>query len=745
MNKEIEIDDVRYYENQWFVATTMEGEIVTGESIVRPSGKMLIEYTPDSYKGEKQLKISRIFYKSTEAILSVLLASGFLKGIKRSKSVILAETLKDRLFEVLDAAVDGKAIDWGGQMTYAPDILMNVKGIKSVTMRLILASWANKKGQAQAAMLAIRTGLSARQYKVAIDAYGFGDFVHVLTNNPYSLTSLPYFSWKDVDPIAQLEWPGKKKVPFDSPTRAAAAVREVLRLAQKEDGHTMLLKKDAEEAAFVLCSLSDVFSRINLLHSKLVQIGEFVMTAKWKEIEAGTAESIRRLQVSEFKKAKALAAPIDWKVVSNIDLNDTQKEAILMALQNNVSIITGNPGCGKTTILTTLLNFFDSRKITYALCAPTGAAKSRMAQVTSREAHTLHRYFKLFLEDEAEMLDLEEDVLVIDESSMLSSDIFYQVLRLVPTGCKVILVGDGDQLPPVGPGEPLLQMIEAGVPSVKLTRVYRQAEDSGIVEAAHAVLAGVVPTGNKHDFIILRTTMDELHGRVRSATNWMLDQGVHFDDIQILTPINEGPSGRAGLNEFMQKTYNSDHLPLKKGFKFTVGDPVIHVKNNYDLGVMNGDMGVVSAIFDVDLDPKKPTGDEDEDSIFDVDTEKDPYCVRVEYPNIGTILYKKNQLPELQLAYAITIHKSQGNQFGGVIVVLPYTFSGMYMRQLPYTGITRAKRICVVISIKHAAENFLASNIRQRRNSSLSYFLNTGDSNVGERSETSAASGTVRF
>jgi exodeoxyribonuclease V alpha subunit len=350
----------------------------------------------------------------------------------------------------------------------------------------------------------------------------------------------------------------------------------------------------------------------------------------------------------------------------------------------------------------------DKFGITYTLCAPTGAAKVRLAELTGRLAHTLHMYFQFNTPFDR---NLETDYIIIDESSMIDNYLLWMVIKRIYPGQRIIFIGDADQLPPINPGEPLLQMIEAGIPTSWLTKIYRN--DGGIVRAAKKILAGEIP-GSDDNFMVIRETEGSLRKRIVLAINWLMSkkeapfenvQEFSFDDIQVLTPLNKGPAGRHELNPFLQHEFNpGDTID---GTKFRANDRVVHSKNNYGLGVMNGEIGKVIGA------PDKQDPFALEDVLLEVNFETQD----------GIIEYTKDDLEELYLAFASTIHKFQGAQKEAIILVMPPTALSFYMKQLPYTGITRAKKFCIVMNVGNAFEQYIRSKVTTRRNDLLGYFL----------------------
>ena len=410
----------------------------------------------------------------------------------------------------------------------------------------------------------------------------------------------------------------------------------------------------------------------------------------------------------------------DLNIFKNIDLSQDQIDAIELSVNNKVAIITGGPGTGKTTIIKAIIEIFERENIGYKLAAPTGRAAKRMEESTNREAQTIHRLLgfkgidnESYMEYNEENL-IETEALIIDEASMIDINLMDSLLRAVDNTIRIIFVGDIDQLPSVGPGNILGDMIKSGeIPLKKLNKIYRQKEDSNIVINAHRINKGIMPIVNKEGggFYLLRTRSEE------ESLNIILDLvnrrlPNHYDlgknDIQVLSPMKRGICGVDNLNEKLQEKLNPEKNTRKeieyKETIFRVNDKVMQIKNNYNIeysgkeegqGVYNGDFGVIRNIDNIN---------ESLEVIFD-----DEKIVRYEY----------NDLQELSLSYAITIHKSQGSEFPCVVIPL---ISGPYMlltKNIIYTAITRAKKLVVLVGSEEILNKMISNNREINRNTSL--------------------------
>ncbi len=410
---------------------------------------------------------------------------------------------------------------------------------------------------------------------------------------------------------------------------------------------------------------------------------------------------------------------LNFEKNNNIKFHDSQREAIKGALENGVEIITGGPGTGKTTIINCITEIFEKANMKVYMAAPTGRAAKRMSETTGREAKTIHRMLEMGVSDDdteevfskGEETPLECDVVIIDEASMIDIILMNTLLKAIALGTRIIIVGDVDQLPSVGPGNVLRDLIESKcVKVVRLKEIFRQSKESMIIVNAHRINDGEMPIINKKDkdfYFIECSESKKIVNTLLELSNRRLpkfNKSWHkIHDIQILSPMRKGILGVSSLNKELQSVLNPKNDSKKemefKDYIFRVGDKVMQTKNNYSLkwtrasgegeaeglGIFNGDVGYIE-----DIDEEKET-------------------IQILFDNERRVIYENLYLDEIDLAYAVTIHKSQGSEFP--VVIMP-AFKGpplLMNRNLLYTGITRAKRLVVLVgSLK--AINFMVQN-----------------------------------
>jgi exodeoxyribonuclease V alpha subunit len=561
------------------------------------------------------------------------------------------------------------------------------------------------------------------QAKKAHSQFGT-ELANIILTNAYRLTIVYGITWARADEIAQMEWPGKVPIGHNDPRRFAAALREVLEQAYGQ-GHMTLAKTEAIAKAQALAQPTVNTFEVDVL-AHLLDEEMILHNAGWLYlkrnygIEMSTAAMIRAKQVT-------LRDPlIEWDGVatrlnqySTHTLSDDQVAAVEIALDHPLVVITGGPGTGKTTILATICNILEDHGESFTLCAPTGKAARRISEATSYAAGTIHRTLGLYGDLIKECF--RTHYVLIDESSMVDASLMRTVLEACQPdpaidwpGSRLILIGDVDQLPPVGAGEPFYQIIQAGVPTARLTQIHRQGKDSGIVHLAHAFNTGhVADVGGFEDVSIQRVSNNESLPAAALKTINDLSQRIRLNNIQVLTPVNGTDYGQLKLNEQLQETYNPGPFSLK-GLSFKKDDKVIHIHNVYDLHnrvVFNGMVGLVTWIADEEgerhmLHMQEELGKEEMPIVL---------CVLFDGDTISAEYTREEAMHYLRLAYALTIHKSQGSEYENVVMLAPSVYEGFMLRQLVYTGLTRAKQTAVIITANTALERYVQNAQRVRR------------------------------
>ncbi len=564
-----------------------------------------------------------------------------------------------------------------------PERLREVAGIGKKRLGEIVRCWERDKAGRELAVMLRAHGLGAAVARRVTERYG-DEALGVVQRQPYRLASeVPGVGFRTADAIARAHGLGD-----DHPDRAEALLCWVLDEATSQ-GHCFLPRRELLERARPHRAPSEV------LEAALVrlQLGGRLVVEDEAVFVAALAAAERR--VANDLAARGGGEPIDAAVVVDaatrvgLQLNRDQTRAVASALGHRLAVITGGPGTGKTTIVRVLLAAARQRKERWALAAPTGRAARRLQEGCGQEGKTLHRLLEYvpatgFQRNAGNPLELAG--LVVDEASMVDLELLDVLLRAVPTKARLVLVGDADQLPSVGAGQVLRDLVESdAVPTVRLTQVYRQAEDSGIVRNAWRILRGEVPVSGqaeagKRDFFLVPRSAQAAQDTLVQVVRERLPT-LGFDprkDVQVLSPMRKGPLGTRALNERLQAELNPSGRELKKGAKrFRVGDRVLCVRNDYDHDVFNGDVGVVASI--------EPPG----------------LSVDFDGRRVGLV---GDQLEQLELAYAVTIHKSQGSEYPAVVVALDTGHFVMLRRNLVYTAVTRAKRFCCIVGAPRALE-----------------------------------------
>lgn len=682
--------------------TTVVGKmpgIHPGESL-----KLTGQWVQNKRFGEQfQVDHYEITVPATVRGIEKYLGSGLIKGI----GPIMAERIVRKFgLETLNIIEN------------TPERLSEVDGIGPKRIEMITRAWEEQKEIKEIMIFLQGHGVSATYSSKIYKQYGSRS-IEMVRENPYRLAQdIHGIGFLTADRIAQ-----NLGIAPNSLIRVRAGVVYVLsRLT--EDGHVYypereLIKKTQEilkvDPEIIEKAIAELSQEKDIIIEDLdgEKSARAVYLTPFYVAERGIAQKLEALRNS-LSPIRAIhpEKAIDWvEKRLNIKLAEKQKEAVLLAATSKILIITGGPGTGKTTIITAILRIFQQLKLKILLAAPTGRAAKRMTEATQEEAKTIHRLLEFspqkggFKRDENH--PLEADAVIIDETSMMDILLMYHLLKAIPLHAHLILVGDVDQLPSVGPGNVLKDIIDSGAfRVVRLTEIFRQAQESMIVVNAHRVNQGLFPILKKEEkkesqdfYFIEEEEPEKIQEKILSLCSERIPKSFGFHpvrDIQVITPMHKGILGVSNLNLELQKRLNPETRSLTHGSRvFRLGDKVMQIVNNYDKEIFNGDMGWVSTI---DL----------ESGQIVIDFDGRP------------ILYDPSELDEIVLAYAISVHKSQGSEYPAVILPISTQHYVLLQRNLIYTAITRAKKLVVLIGTKKALAIAIKNNKPQLRFSRLS-------------------------
>ena len=648
------------------------------------------------------------------------LSSGIIRGIREATATKIVEKFGTQTFDVLEND---------------PARLATIKGISSAKAREICTSF---KAQFSAReMLTGLTNLGLSQSE-AIKTYNLlkDDALDVLCANPYSLIGAKTgITFDKAEEIAENL---TEKPPFEY--RAIAGVCYVLH-HNLGNGHTCIPREKMIKPASQLLGCDDDNVEIAIDNAieqrtvvqRKVNGRDFLFLPEIYHAERGIADRFRIMveyppAENEIHQSEIYA----FEKSSAITFDDKQREAIEYAVSKGMLILTGGPGTGKTTTVKGIIQLMKNRGLKVCLAAPTGRAAQRMEELTGYEASTIHRLLEVeFKENDASQSfvhnlknPLDCDAVIVDELSMVDVTLFAALLDALPLHCRLIMVGDQDQLPPVGAGNVLRDMIDSGViPVVVLDKVFRQAMKSRIITNAHRVVKGEMPefdNSAESDFFLLRENSRYLAPRkILDLVTKRLPAGYGLDpmnDIQVLCPSRKGEVGTQNINAILQEALNppsnEKHEIRYKGYTLREGDRVMQIKNNYDVpwfkigengtGVFNGDIGVLTRI----------------------DKANDVINVRFDDKEA---MYSIENVKELELAYAMTVHKSQGSEFAAVVMPVLAVPERLAYRNLFYTALTRAKSLLVLVGNEQGIQQMVNNDKKSRRYSALKYFIENDD------------------
>lgn len=609
---------------------------------------------------------------ATEFGIEKYLGSGLVKGIGPKYAKLIVDTFGLDTFDIIEKE---------------PKRLGEVAGIGPKRIKKIHDSWMKQLDVKEVMVFLQGNGVSTAYAAKIYKAYG-KDSIKKVKDNPYCLADDIWgIGFKTADSIAS-----KMGYTNNDPRRCKSGITYVLNQLSNE-GHVYAERKQLLDAGVQLLSadrttLEEVLDK--MIETEDVKTeDEAIYLPPLYYSEVGVSSKLKALMQDGsqrlFQKEPDIAA-ISKR--TKITYDDLQIDAIKQAVKSKVMVLTGGPGTGKTTVTKGIIAAWQTMGLNILLAAPTGRAAKRMTEATGMESKTIHRLlgfnpaegYKYNVDN-----PLEGDALIVDESSMIDIVLMNSLLKALPTGMRLLLVGDVDQLPSVGPGNVLRDIIDSGVvPVVRLTRIFRQAQTSRIIMNAHAINEGRMPNisnGRQSDFFFMGVEEPEqIANTIVSLVRDRLPKAykIASTNIQVLTPMQRSVVGASNLNILIQQAVNPTGDGLQRGgYTFRKNDRVMQLKNDYDKNVFNGDMGIISSVDLVDR------------------------TLKVNFDG-KEVEYESTDLDELSLAYATTIHKSQGSEYPIVIIPVHFTNYVMLQRNLIYTAVTRAKKICIIIGAKRA-------------------------------------------
>ena len=631
---------------------------------------------------------------ATEDGLRMYLSSGLIKGVGKGIAKRIVDRFGKDTLRILDEE---------------PERLLKVPGISAAKLEVIKACWQEHMGIRELMLFLQPHGIGAT-YAVRIYRFYHQEALAVVKENPYRLAmDIRGIGFLTADSLAE-----KLGFPKDSALRAqAGTLYTLLRLV--EDGHVYFPRE-----GLITRTSEQLDIEPGLVEEALVQLEqegrivienfgdhEGVYLARFHHYESEIAFYLKRILRSPktVRFTNIDEAVSDVVAKTHITLAEEQLHAVRVAASSKLMVLTGGPGTGKTTIIKVILEMFAERKAKILLAAPTGRAAKRMSEACKREARTIHRLLEYSPKDDAFLRNEDNPLacglLVVDEASMMDTMLAYHLLKAAPLGATIIFVGDVNQLPSVGPGNVLRDFIASGVmPVVELVEVFRQAAASEIICNAHLINKGEIPylepsKDRLSDFYFIRESDPErVVDRIVDLVKNHIPRRFHLDpvdDVQVLTPMHKGTAGSANLNMRLQAALNPNGAGLQRGERiFRLRDKVMQIRNNYDKDVFNGDIGCISH---VDL------------------TER---IIIVDFDG-RNVSYEAEELDEIVPAYAISIHKSQGSEYPAVVIPLLTQHYMLLQRNLVYTGITRGKKLVVLVGETKALHMAVHNNKMQKR------------------------------
>lgn len=654
----------------------------------------------DKYGEQINVKNVRLKKPSDKESIIKYLASGNIKGVGKKTAEAIFDVFGKDSLDILYKN---------------PDKLLKVEGIGKKKLDDIKISAEETRDSRRSLEFLQSLRIS---YNLAMKIYNkYGEnTIDIVKSNPYKLIEdIKGIGFSMADSLAR-----NMQMEANSSFRISAGLTYVIDYEADFNGHTSLeISYLIEQAAKLLKADKSLIAaqiEVDLLSGKLELV----------EIEDKSYVYSKALYKAEKSVAMALAKKINEPYIFDVEINEDlagyskeQKQAIEAAFSKMLLVITGGPGTGKTTIINAIAKILDKNELSYALAAPTGRATKRMQEATESEANTIHRLVgirpDISIAEYNEENPIEKDYIIVDEVSMVDIYLMKNLLNAIGESTALILVGDSDQLPSVGPGNVLSDILDSPAESIRLKKIFRQAGESNIVVNAHRINEGKYPFLNQpdKDFFFIGTNANNFNKALIDLIKDRLPSFYKFDpikDIEVLALSRKTSWGVDAINKSIQKAINNETLFLKyNDHIFKLHDKVMQVRNNYDLkainhtvsddGVYNGDIGM----------------------IIDIDTNEE--SLEVEFDDGKIVKYKKEDIKDLDLSYAITVHKSQGSEFKCVIIPMMQVAPMLLTRNLLYTGITRAKKLVILLGDKAYIKKMVDNNRSNDRNSNLSYWI----------------------
>lgn len=670
-----------------------------------------------TYGEQFEVESSEIVTPSTTEDIERYLASGLIRGIGPATAFRIVEQFGEDALDIIQ---------------YNPEKLTEVSGIGAAKAEIIAESFIDQRVVKNVMLFLQKYGISVAYGMKIYKLYG-QDAVHLISENPYCLADdIDGIGFKKADEIAV-----KMGVVKESPYRLAAGIKYVLH-QYVNNGHTYidkheLIRLSSErllvDEKSVESELSDLIIKNDVFFT-ILDHQEVIFPTHLYDAEKSVFTQLLALNDAPYKLIEDDLSKLvkAYGEEESIELDGLQEDAIINSVKNGVMVITGGPGTGKTTIIKGIIKLFETYNHSILLAAPTGRAAKRMTEATHRESKTVHRLLEYsFIEGMGQGFNknrdnpLVTDVVIIDEVSMVDTVLMHHLLSAIPLGTRLILVGDADQLPSVGAGNVLRDVIDSDmIYTVRLKEIFRQGEESMIVHNAHRINRGEDPLLNEKNqdfYFIHKKSHRDIVETIRGLCKERLPDYYNVDpikDIQILSPMKNSDIGTLNLNKVLQESLNpKSSKKEEKVFPTRIyreGDKVMQVKNNYDLawqldngtqgkGVYNGDIGFITML-------------DNKERVLEVLFDDGKRC-----------LYGFDQLDDLILAYAATVHKSQGSEFKVVIMPISYGPPMLLSRNVLYTAITRAKELVVLVGDERYLHEMIRNNNNRERHSGLGQFF----------------------